>query len=77
LRRKWWQQLPITTCCSRVSRSLRPVVAQVISDSLNCISGGRRVGTRCDDVVRLYRSMVNDSHGVAGGLIDRARPCLR
>jgi glycosyltransferase involved in cell wall biosynthesis len=58
MRRKWWNLLPITTCCSLISRSLKPVIAQIISDAKQWMSGGRQVGARCDDVVSRYDALV-------------------
>jgi hypothetical protein len=58
MRHKWWNVLPVTTCCSLISRSLRPFVAQVVSDLQQWIRGDRNIGTRCNDVVSLYSGLV-------------------
>ena len=58
LRRKWRHLLPVTTCCSRISRSLGPVFAQIMSDAMHWLAGGRKVGTRNVDVVRLHRALL-------------------
>jgi hypothetical protein len=58
MRRKWWDMLPVTTCCSRLSRSLHPATAQGISDAKQWMLGGREVGVRCDDIASLYSRLV-------------------
>jgi hypothetical protein len=65
MRRKWWNLLPITTCCSLISRSPKPVIAQIMSDAKQWMSGGRRVGARCDDVVSVYDALITagEVHG--------------
>ena len=57
MRHKWRNVLPVTTCCSLISRSLKPFAAQVISDIRLWLRGGRDVGTRSDDVVSLWNSL--------------------
>jgi hypothetical protein len=58
MRKKWWQFLPIVTCCSLISRSWKPVVAQVISDVKQWMFGSRQVGVRCENVVCTYKALV-------------------
>jgi hypothetical protein len=67
MRHKWWSVLPLTTCCSTISRSLKPLVAQLASDIGHWLRGGAAVGTRSDDVVGLYGDLV------ATGKIDTHR----
>ncbi len=60
MRRKWWATLPVNTCCSLVSRSIVPFMTQTLSDLRRRVLGKSRVGSRCDDVEQLYRSLSPD-----------------
>lgn len=57
MRKKWWKFLPIQTCCSLLSRSLKPVIVQVISDAKQWIFRHRTVGIRCEDVANRYKEL--------------------
>jgi hypothetical protein len=59
MRRKWWKSLPVNTCCCTLSRSYRPLVAQVVSDMKQRLDGKRVVGTRCHDVAALHRTLAS------------------
>ncbi|MDW5265957.1 MAG: glycosyltransferase [Edaphobacter sp.] len=59
MRRKWWDLLPIVTCCSLLSRSLKPVAAQVISDAKQWMFGSRQVGVRSEDIVSRYKTLIS------------------
>jgi hypothetical protein len=58
MRHKWWTVLPVTTCCSIISRSLKPFVAQLASDIGRWLRRGAAVGSRSNDVVDLYDDLV-------------------
>ena len=58
MRRKWWNILPLKTCCSTIAKSYRPVVAQVASDVRHWLSSKKVVGTRCENVTALYDSLI-------------------
>lgn len=68
MREKWWNFLPIQTCCSLLSQSLRPVVAQVVSDAKEWILRTRLVGIRCDDATSRYKSLI------IAGIVREANP---
>jgi hypothetical protein len=57
LRRKWWSELPVRTCCTELTkgywlfiRSLRTHIRQLILPT--------KVGTRCSDPEKLYRDLL-------------------
>lgn len=60
MRRKWWNTLPVITCCSVISRSIMPYMTQRLADARQWVSGGARVGSRSDDVEQLYHSLSCD-----------------
>lgn len=59
MRRKWWNSLPVLTCCSTISKSFRPIAAQVVSDVRQRLDNKRVVGSRCDDVAALHRMIAS------------------
>ncbi len=64
MRRKWWGILPVKTCCSTISKSFLPMMAQVVSDIRQWLRGNRVVGTRCTDVSGLYRTVISPEEQV-------------
>jgi hypothetical protein len=58
MRDKWRDVLPITTCCSLISRSMRPALSQMASDVREWCFGEKRVGARCPDVVKLHDDLI-------------------
>jgi hypothetical protein len=67
MRKKWWDLLPVSTCCSCISRSIKPAVAQIVSDVRTWAAKKKQVGTRCADVVSLYGDLVRT------GKLDRTK----
>lgn len=59
MRNKWWPQLPLQTCCTRITRSGWPFAKEwVISYLRNLIQPGR-VGLRSPHPERLYRDLLD------------------
>jgi hypothetical protein len=58
MRRKWWSELPIRTCCTVISRSWWPV-ADAGRTALSQLLHPSYVGARTDDVESLWRSLSN------------------
>ena len=57
LRRKWWDHLPIKTCCTTITKSCLPVAKSVVGDVAALVSGSKVVGSRCDDPALLYETV--------------------
>jgi Glycosyltransferase like family len=57
LRRKWWPRLPVTTCCTKITKSCLPVLKSMFRDCVDTVFRLRSVGSRVDDVATLYRSL--------------------
>jgi len=57
MRKKWWRELPITTCCTRITKLCLPVGVRIARE-LKGEFFPSRVGSRCDDVEGLYRRLV-------------------
>lgn len=53
LRRKWRLDLPIRTCCTRITRGCGPAIRRIVKDFARAIFWPRDVGSRWDDVGRL------------------------
>jgi GT2 family glycosyltransferase len=62
LRRKWWEALPVTTCCTTLTKWCVPV-AHRLALELKRRLRPVQVGTRCDDVDRLYQLISQTSRG--------------
>jgi len=57
IRKKWWRDLPITTCCTKITKLCLPVGVRIARE----LKGGffpSRAGSRCHDVEGLYRRLV-------------------
>ena len=61
LRRKWWDYLPVRTCCTTITRGCFPALKAIAHDLSDSLFGARKVGTRVDDVVDLYRRLSQNS----------------
>jgi hypothetical protein len=57
LRRKWWPRLPVTTCCTRITKWCLPALKSMFRDCVDTVFRLRNVGSRVDDVATLYRSL--------------------
>lgn len=57
LRRKWWQSLPVTTCCTTLTKSCLPIAGRLASEMKNSVRS-RNVGHRTSDVEALYARLV-------------------
>ena len=57
LRRKWWHALPITTCCTTVTKACAPVARRLAVETKHRIKP-IQVGTRCKDVKTLYQKIM-------------------
>jgi len=57
LRRKWSRRLPITTCCTRITKWCLPAFKSMFRDCVDTVFRLRSVGSRVDDVAALYRSL--------------------
>lgn len=55
MRRKWWRELPIKTCCTTVTRFAWPMAKSILSDFSRPLRFPPPVGRRVDDVTLLYR----------------------
>jgi len=53
LRKKWQNQLPVTTCCTRITRVAWPVIRRVLTEWKEVILH-RQVGKRLDQIPRFY-----------------------
>jgi hypothetical protein len=56
LRRKWRKQLPVTTCCTTITKGCVPVVQRLIQEQIERLFP-RDVGRRCDDVKTLHKHL--------------------
>ena len=56
LRKKWWHRLPITTCCTTITKLCLPVGVRLAEDLRQKLSSCQ-VGTRCEHVEELYRKL--------------------
>lgn len=57
VRRKWWQRLPVKTCCVTVTKWCKPMLAQMVFDLKRRLFVRPLVGSRQDDMKRLYESL--------------------
>ncbi|MGD0792505.1 MAG: glycosyltransferase [Terriglobales bacterium] len=57
LRRKWWPRLPLTTCCTKITKWCLPALKSMFRDCVDTLFRLRSVGSRVDDVATLYRSL--------------------
>ena len=58
LRRKWWDRLPISTSCTRITRSGWPVARAVLWEWPRSLLLPSKVRCRTQDVEALYRELV-------------------
>lgn len=56
MRKKWWGQLPVRTCCTEISR-LRPPVLGALRSSIRRAIGTPGIGKRSSDPEKLYREL--------------------
>lgn len=59
LRRKWWEMLPINTCCVTITKVYWPVARYVLKDVGRNFLMSRAVGARCQDPELLYQTLVH------------------
>ncbi len=57
LRRKWWPVLPVTTCCTTLTKWCVPVATRLAVELKHRLRPVQ-VGTRCDDVKMLYHHIM-------------------
>lgn len=57
LRKKWWPQLPIITCCTTITKWCLPAIKSMFRDCVDTVFRLRNVGSRVNDVTTLYRSL--------------------
>jgi len=53
LRRKWWDYLPVQTCCIKIERGCGQAIHQVAGDLAHRVLQPRKVGSRWEDISRL------------------------
>jgi hypothetical protein len=53
LRRKWWHRLPVTTCCTTLTKGCLPIVRRLAGEMRNSLRP-RATGHRSDHVAALY-----------------------
>lgn len=56
LRNKWRSQLPITSCCTTITKDCLPILHHMAIEWRNRMAH-RPVGARCEDVLSLYRQL--------------------
>lgn len=61
LRWKWWNHLPITTCCTTITKGCLPVARSVFSDFVALVRGSKIVGRRSDNPALLYQTLRQES----------------
>lgn len=69
LRRKWRADLPISTCCTTITRECLPMAQRIATEWKNAIVR-RPVGTRCQDAASLYTQLCADHPEIAPGPTD-------
>ncbi|HEY6272832.1 MAG TPA: hypothetical protein VIX19_12690 [Terriglobales bacterium] len=73
LRRKRWRALPVTTCCTTITKWCLPVAQRVAVELTHRL---RRpdVGVRCDEMSALYRHVMQMEQGRCPGTAALATP---
>lgn len=56
LRHKWWNRLPITTCCTTITKGCLPIARRLAVELKHRIRS-RPVGRRCANLTALYESL--------------------
>lgn len=59
LRHKWWNVLPVTTCCTTITKACLPVARRVFEERMRH-RAPQSLGTRCADVASLYRELCDN-----------------
>lgn len=62
MRKKWWSELPLRTCCTTITRSGWPVIHHLLTRTRDHLTFSVNVGTRCSDPELLYRTLVASGH---------------
>jgi len=57
MRKKWWAELPVTTCCTTIAKSGWPILHHVISRSRDHLFCSVDIGTRCDNPEALVKRL--------------------
>jgi hypothetical protein len=55
LRRKWWDRLPVQTCCTTITKSGFPAYERMFEDWAHRVLRPRQVGSRWEDVESLRK----------------------
>jgi glycosyltransferase involved in cell wall biosynthesis len=63
LRRKWHSQLPIETCCTRITRYCWPLISKRLRDLLRATPRDLKVGVRAADPRVLYQALLANGAG--------------
>ena len=61
LRRKWWEVLPVRTCCTTLTKACAPVANRLAVELKHRICP-EEVGFRCQDVKALYREIIKGNN---------------
>ncbi len=64
LRSKWRSELPVTTCCTTITKGCFPVLRRIAAE-FKGLSRGRRLDTRTGDVEALYEHLCRTNPEVA------------
>jgi hypothetical protein len=58
MRRKWWNDLPVVTCCATITRDALPIAKQLALTARDRLMARREVGTRTEDPQLLYHELL-------------------
>lgn len=66
LRLKWWERLPVTTCCTTITKWCGPMILTIARDLLHGVLRSRKVGSRTEDLTGLIQFLAQENQRESG-----------